>query len=494
MGQGNLTLDLLEYAQSAPTSPALLLPEREISYHQLNDLVWRLAQHLHDRGVRAGHVVGLTFADELALVVTLLAVTRLGATVFSIPPGSTQVQRLEMAAQARVTVLTTDRPTRFDAGVPFLQIDRSILSGLPRRVSPGILADSPAAPFLLITGSGSTGKSKLIPVTHAQASARVGMIAAFLQVTALDRVASLSTFDFSTSKFRLYVALSVGASYCLQVWDAANPVVSCLKRDITVMQLTVFHAEKILQDVPPEARSVLGAIRVFEINSSAVSDDLRERIKRFLSPNLYVRYGTNEVGPVCMAGPPEVFAVSGTVGRRLGGVQLQVVNQSLQPVPAGTIGLVRIRSPGQVNGYPDNEEATRQSFQDGWFMPNDLGKLGHDGQLVYYGRADHMMIMNGMNIFPAEIEQVLTGHADVRDAAAVPVRHKVHQDIPICAVALHPGADVTEQALLSYARERLGAHGPQRVLIFDQIPRNHDGKLIRAELNDLIVAVFRPAP
>ena len=96
------------------------------------------------------------------------------------------------------------------------------------------------------------------------------------------------------------------------------------------------------------------------------------------------------------------------------------------------------------------------------------------------------MIMNGINIYPAEIERVMTSHPEVLDAAAVPVRHMVHQDIPVCAVTLKPGAPTTGQDLLLWASEQLGAHRPHRVLVLEQIPRNHEGKLVRAELAALI--------
>jgi acyl-CoA synthetase (AMP-forming)/AMP-acid ligase II len=98
-----------------------------------------------------------------------------------------------------------------------------------------------------------------------------------------------------------------------------------------------------------------------------------------------------------------------------------------------------------------------------------------------------MMIMNGINIYPAEIEQVLNAHPDVRDAAAMPVHHPVHQDVPLCAVALNPGARTSEVDLLEWARVRLGPRGPRRVLVLDSIPRNHDGKLVCAELREQIV-------
>ncbi len=480
--QRNITADLVRHAQATPDAPALLLPDREISYLEVNDLTWRFAQHLWEQGVRAGHVVGMTFVEELTLVLTMLALTRLGATVLSIPRSATPIQRRDMAARARVAVLATDQPDRFDAGVPFLQIDRHALAGAPIQINPGILSETPSAPWLLIAGSGTTGRPKLIPVTHAQEAARSSMASSWLGIDPTDRISSLSHFDFAHPKHRLHEALRAGASYGLSAGVTIDPLLLSRQLSLTVLHITVFHAEKMLAGLPLNVTDALGTIRRLSIGASTVSDELRQRIRRSLCPNLLVRYASNETGPISVATSPGVYAISGTVGTPLPGVQVEIVDRSLQTLAAEVIGLIRIRSPGLIDGYID-DDATRQSFQDGWFLPGDLGKLTEDGQLIHYGRADDMMIMNGINIYPAEIEQVICSHPAVRDAAATPIKHKVHQDVPICAVALHPGADVSEQTLLSYARERLGSRGPHRVVILDQIPRNERGKLDRSGLS-----------
>ena len=487
MKQRNVTFDLIKHAEATPDAPALLLPDREISYFELNNLTWKCAQYLYEQGVRADHVVGLIFAEELALVLVMLAIIRLGATVFSIPRSATPIQRIDMAASAKIIVLLTDQPDRYDTGFPFLQVDWRGLSQAEVQIDPRILSEFPGSPCLLITGSGTTGQPKLIPVTHAQSRARSELISSCYKISPADRIAPLSHFDFVSSKFRLHEALISGASCGLQVWDSPNPILQCIKQAFTVVYAAVFHAEKMLAMLPQDSGNPLGAIRVFEVTSSMVTDDLRQRIKRSLCPNLYVRYATNEAGPVSITFPPEVYTVSGTVGKPLSGVRVQITDRSFNEVPADTIGLIRMKSPGLVDGYHDNVAASQQNFQDGWFLTGDLGKLTHDGQLIYCGRADHMMIMNGINIYPAEIEQVLTAHPAVHDAAAMPVKHKVHQEIPICAVTLHPQKAVSEHELLAYARERLGAHSPHLVLIVNRVPRNHQGKLIRAEMSRLIL-------
>ncbi len=485
--QRNITFDLIEHARVQPAAPALLLPGRTLSYRELDGLVWRCARHLHALGVRAGQVVALTFAEEIGLVLAMLAVSRLGASAYSIPRSASPSQRREMAAQARVKWLASDQPEAFDAGVAALRLERRAVEAGPGEDDSSLLAPVPAAPWLLITGSGSTGRPKLIPVSHAQGRARSELGARALGLTPADRVAALSHFDFSTSKFRLHEALWAGAACALGPWpDAAAVLQRCASDRLSVLYGTVFHAENLIASLPEDRRDALPMLRAFELTASTVSDELRRRIRKTLTPQLHVRYGINEAGPVTMAGPPAVHEVAGTVGRALAGVEIRVVDRRGQALPPATVGLVEIRTPALVDGYLDDEPATRANFRDGWFRPGDLGRLTPEGQLIFCGRADHLMIMNGINIYPAEIEQLMSSHAGVADVAVIPVRHRIHQDIPVCAVTLRAGSTWSEQDLLDHARSRLGARGPHRVLVFDRIPRNHEGKLLRADLLRLI--------
>jgi acyl-coenzyme A synthetase/AMP-(fatty) acid ligase len=380
----------------------------------------------------------------------------------------------------------TDRPGQFDSGLPEIQIDLQSLKNVSIPINKDILVANPITPWLLVIGSSTTGKPLLIPVTHAQENARSSMSRDWLGITSDDRITSLSHLDFTAPKHRLHEVLWAGASFGLFDRDTENPIQMCPQRSFTVLHATVWHVESMLATLPPDAANALDSLRILSMGASSVSDDLRQRIRRHLCSNLLVRYATNETGPIAIAGPSEVFAVSGTVGRPAPGVLIQIVDSSSQPVSIGTIGFIRVRSPGLIDGYFHDENTTRQRFKDNWFLPGDLGKLTQDGHLIYWGRADHMMIMGGINIYPAEIEEVLTGHPAVRDAAAMPVKNTILQDIPVCAVVLYSGADISEQSLLTYARERLGVQSPDRVAIIEKIPRNERGKLIRAELMEQI--------
>lgn len=477
----NITFDLCRHARITPDAPALLLRDRDVSYRDLDDLVWRVAQHLHDCGVRPGHVIALLFAREFTLIATMLAVTRLGATVFSVPRSTTHFQRRSMMVAAGVTILATDHPGDTGCTLPSLRVDLRTLHKEPARVDERILASEPAAPWLIITGSGSTGEPKRMAVPHEQANARSALAFSWLALTPDDRVVTLSHPEFTAPKHRLLEVLRAGASFGIFPDRNERPLACCERHRISVLHATVFHVESILADTPGP-RHPARALRLLSIGASVVAPGLRERIRRDLGVKLLVRYASNEAGPIAVAVAPAVHDVPGTVGKPLDGVELEIVDDTMRPLETGATGLIRLKSPCLIDGYLDNEDANREFFRDGWFLPGDLGRMTPDGQLIHFGRADQMMIFNGINICPAEIEAVLCSHPCVRDAAAMPLESRIHQDVPVCAICLQDGQPLPMRELEIYAAERLGFKAPRKIIQVDRIPRNESGKLIRAEL------------
>ncbi|HWS75198.1 MAG TPA: AMP-binding protein, partial [Quisquiliibacterium sp.] len=434
---------------------------------------------------------------ELALLATMLGVARIGATVFSLPRGMPALLRKQMIDEARVSVLACDTKDASadatDAAPAPLRVDIAALAASRSPIDESVRAAAPAAPWLLISGSGSTGRSKLIPVTHPLFVARMRPALAEYDRGEQDRIASLIHLDHASAKGRCLDVLFTGGS--LVLFDRASTDVAELCRGfgVTVLFASVLHVEALLRALPEDASHALGSLRILYVGSSTVSDALRQRIARRLTPNLYVRYGTNESGLISLATPEHIARTPGTVGVPVPGVEVQIVDAGGRPCAAGEIGRVRVRGAGVFKGYADDPEATRRCFEDGWFVPGDLAKFTADGELVYCGRADHMMIMDGINVYPAEIERVLCDHPAVRDAAAVPLRSEIHQDIPVCAVALRDGALAAEAELRAFAVARLGARAPRRVVVLDRIPRNELGKLVRSQLGRSLQAAFGDA-
>ena len=471
------------WADSKPNSTAVVLPDHTVTFSQLDDMVWKTATHLYRQEFRQGDIIALSYRDELALLVATLACARIGATSLTVPPDYPITQQLSMLSSARANFLIYDnQPPKIDLeGIAFFPLSRSAVLEL-QDINVEVRDARPTALCIINYGSGTTGRAKLIPYTHEFLEQRCSRSSRGYEVTESDCVATQIHLNYWSAKVRLLAALGSGNRIALVNDSGKDPISTVIDYGVTVLTSTVFHIEQICQALPEQSTPVWDHLNCLDLTSSTVSESLRRRITQSVSRNLYVSYGCNECGNISVATPDEIFTYPGTVGRLLAETHLEIVDSSDLPIAAGTPGLIRVKTPSLAGQYLADQEATSAAYREGWFYPGDLGLITEDNQLVYLGRTDDMMIMNGINIYPTEIEHVLTGCPGVAGAAALAIRNEVSQDIPVCAVTLESTARTSEYHLLNYAREQLGAHSPRRIVILQNIPRNELGKPLRDEL------------
>ncbi len=124
------------------------------------------------------------------------------------------------------------------------------------------------------------------------------------------------------------------------------------------------------------------------------------------------------------------------VGFPAPGVTVEIVDSQGSVKSGGQIGQARVKKPDAPQNYLNEPAASTSSFRDGWFYPGDLLSCPKDAPLIFHGRADDLMILSGINILPAAIEDALEGHPDVKEAAAYAVKSRIHGEIPVAAVVL----------------------------------------------------------
>ena len=151
--------------------------------------------------------------------------------------------------------------------------------------------------------------------------------------------------------------------------------------------------------------------------------------------------------------------------------------------PSSEVGEIICRSPQIMLGYWNQPEATGKAVRSGWFHSGDAGYLDRDGYLYIYDRVKDMIISGGENIYPAEVENALFSHPAVADVAVIGVPDDKWGEAVKAVVVRKPGAEVTPEALMVYARERIAGYKvPRSVDFVDALPRNPTGKILKREL------------
>ena len=472
---------LRSHAADARKPAALVAPAGPVSYAELVGRVERCAAWLVREGCTPSIPVGVSVVDETDCLVAVLALLDLGIPQVGLPTGMPGPMRLALARRLAIGRIVVDDPGHALAGTP-----ASVLvpddARNPAGIAPMPLEADPDAPALYASSSGTTGIPKVLALSQRVIAWRAWQVAHVQSYAPDERVlVPMSTQEYPGKSMRLYTLLPGGTAVMWPGRAATPPPVPsyCVAMRATTLQLTVLQARALAKDgggerLPASTRVFLGASRMPSGLPAAFESRVGGRV--------FNRYGTTEIGIVSTMYPDGDDGTPDSVGRPSAGVEIEIVDLAGRPLPPGEPGEIRLRCERMVERYVDDPVATSRHFVDGWFYPHDVAMLTPEGVLRYLGRKDDLMMLNGINIFPAEIERVLEDHPAVRSAAAFPIASATYGDIPAAAVELNGTMATDAPSLARYARERLGVRAPRRVVIVDTLPRNAAGKVVKREL------------
>jgi long-chain acyl-CoA synthetase len=234
------------------------------------------------------------------------------------------------------------------------------------------------------------------------------------------------------------------------------------------------------------------SLQVFVYGASPISEEVLARSVQVFGCKFWQAYGLTETTGAVVNLPPDDHDVSDANRHRLRscglpgpGVELRIVGPDGETdVPTGEVGEIWIRSRQVMKGYWHMPEETAKSITpDGWFKSGDAGYLDADGYLYIHDRVKDMIVSGGENVYPAEVENVLMAHPAIADVAVIGVPDERWGETAKAIVVKAPGADVTEQEIIDFARERLARFKcPSSVEWIDALPRNPSGKILKKDL------------
>ncbi len=212
-----------------------------------------------------------------------------------------------------------------------------------------------------------------------------------------------------------------------------------------------------------------------------------EKFTQVFGADIYEGYGLTETSPVATFNHVGTTPRPGTVGQPLWGVDIAIANPDLQDsielLPTGELGEVVIRGHLLMKGYLNRPDDTAKAIVDGWFRSGDLGTLDDDRYLTIVDRTKDMILRNGYNVYPREVEEVLAKHPDVAMCAVFGVAHDTHGQEIKAAVVLVAGASVTADELVAFTKEQVAAYKyPRSIEVLEVLPLGPSGKVLKREL------------
>jgi acyl-CoA synthetase (AMP-forming)/AMP-acid ligase II len=464
--------DLLEaVAAEHPDNVAFVFGDTRLTFAQWYNRALRMARGLARRGVGAGDVVVLTLPTGVDFAVSYSAVLLLGAIATGINTrlGVNEVTGI-LARSGAVAIIEGDgADVRVSAGFGGVRVQAGELAEAPPlRSRPRVAATDPA---IIVWTSGTTGAPKGAWFDHVGLAAAVpcsGLLSA-----PFDR--RLMPIPFAHAGFMTRVwdqlAFAMMSVITPVPWTVVSMLDSLQAERVTVGQGVPAQWEKLLGLVAGRTR--LPDLRVIGTGSTRVPAELVHGLREQFDCPVLVRYASSEV-PIITGtrpqDPPEIL--ERTVGRGQDGVAIQVLDESRQPVPAGAVGRVATKSPFRMRGYWRDPDQTAAAFTpDGWLVSSDLGALDADGNLSLVGRASEVYIRGGYNVYPLEVENVLTAHPSVLAAAVVGIEAPVIGEIGVAYVVPVPGQEPDLDALRTWCAKHIADYkAPDRLQLVSELP------------------------
>ncbi|MGO1501510.1 MAG: class I adenylate-forming enzyme family protein [Marinobacter sp.] len=505
--------EILENTASRwPDSPSITDEGRTFTWGETADRCRRIANAMAQRGIKAGDRVAYLGFNSHRLFEMFYAPALIGAILVPINFRLSQREMIECLEDSEPRVLVADgdhleQALALATACPSVEIiiNASDLPALENQLSYEVLisetsAEPPTGQFgggddtlvLFFTG-GTTGRSKGVMLTHGNLLANTRGTIPLYELVERERYLLVAPMFHTAAGSRVYTAVTLGTHTILLPRFEVEEVMATIERyHINGMQLVPTMFQMIL-DHPKIAEFDLSSLNMVGYGAAPMPVALLQRaIERFPNIRFCQAYGMTEASPVLTTlGPDEHVISEGdvsklhTVGRPTPYVDIKIVDAMGRSLPQGETGEIAARGPNVMKGYWRAPEQTAEALRDGWYHTGDSGYFDADGYVVLAGRIKDMIVSGGENVYPIEIENVLSHYPAVGECAVIGVPHKVWGEAVHAVVRLrNDSPQVTEAELIQYCRERIAHYKcPVGITFRDEpMPMSGVNKVLKTEL------------
>ncbi|MGZ4460545.1 MAG: long-chain-fatty-acid--CoA ligase [Nocardioidaceae bacterium] len=490
-----------ELAGTRTDHPALVGAARTVTYGELWRRTTRLANALRDLGVGENGRVAYLDLNNPEFFEVMLGAARIGAAIAPLNYRLTPAELGQIVDDAGAAVLVVGAPF-----APALDTIRAAAPGLTTVLQVGeeyeafVAGGSEADPgrasrpddvVLQLYTSGTTGLPKGVMITNANCSALNEVAAAWMVDEDSVNLVAMPLFHIGGSGWANVGLARGGTDVLVPMVDPAGLIETIERQRVT----NAFLVPAVLQmmcAVPGADDRDYSSLRSIAYGASPITSTALTRALEVFRAPLFQVYGLTESSGAITelsstdhdpGGPRQHLMRS--AGKAYPWVELKAVDPATgEDCKAGQVGEIRIRSVQNSPGYWNKPEETRATFDaDGWLHTGDAGYLDEDGYVFLTDRIKDMIVTGGENVYPIEVENVLSGHPDVADVAVIGVPDPKWGETVKAVVVRRAGSTLTADELVDWSRDKIaGFKRPHSVDFVDELPRNPSGKLLKRVL------------
>lgn len=469
-------LDLFDFSlKNRRETVALEFQDQTYTFGELDSRSNRVAHLLLSNGFNAGDRLCIYLPNCVEMIDLYLACAKCGIIFvpINILYRDREISHILRDAEPRGIVsdasIATEKPVWRRSDVA-----RYVAAQKDTRPSAHLTDDTPIG---IIYTSGTTGTSKGAVLSHNNFAANANNLLSCWQITENDRLL------LALPLFHVH-----GLGNGLHCWLASGCRMKLLERfayqtapdEFLKFRPTLFFGvptiyARLLAFDRETAREIGSFMRLFVSGSAPLPAKVLEDFKKLFGHTILERYGMSET-LMNISNPYVGERRAGTVGIPLPGVSVKLLNERGRPVNGGETGEIYLRGPNVFAGYWNREDATRDSFLNGFFRTGDLATRSADGYYTLCGRKSDLIISGGFNIYPREIEEFLQMQSEIAEAAVIGIPDELRGEIPVAFIVASSSFDPV--SIERRCRENLASFKvPRRFVLLERLPRNALGKV-----------------
>ena len=493
-------------ARRNPAGIAIVDDDGQLTFKELDDAAHAVANGLLAKGVKGGDGVALLIRNHRWFLIALYGAARVGARMILLNSefSGPQIKEVSEREGAKVIIYDDEYASAVSAAEPPLGKLRALdknpdKPGEPSESDDETLAELVArstrqpAPKatkhakIIILTSGTTGTPKGANRSTPPSLAPIGGILSHVPFKA-GEVTSLPAPMFHALGFlHATIAMMLGSTLVLRRrFKPATVLEDIEKNKVTAMVVVPVMLSRILDHLEKmETKPDLSSLRIIFVSGSQLGAELAQRAMKDIGPVVYNLYGSTEIAFASIARPQDLRKNPATVGPVVKGVKVKLYDENGKEVAKGEVGRIFVGNTFPFEGYTGGGH---KQIIDGLMSSGDVGYFDEHGLLYVSGRDDEMIVCGGENVFPAEVEDLISGHPEVVEATALGVEDKEWGHRLRAFVVKADGAAIDEDAIKNYVKDNLARYKvPREVIFLDELPRNPTGKILKRELRDLAV-------
>lgn len=487
-------------ARRTPDAVAIIDDDGEMTFKELDDAANAVANGLLDIGVKGGDGLALLIRNHRWFLVAVYGAAKVGVKLILLNSefSGPQIKEVSEREGAKLIIFDDEYTKAVSAAEPELGRLRALPTN-PDNDEPSESADQTLADLIsnntsapppkasshskiIILTSGTTGTPKGANRSSPPSLAPIGGILSHVPFKS-GEVTSLPAPMFHALGFlHATIAMMLGSTLVLRrKFKPATVLADIEEHGVTAMVVVPVMLSRVLDQLDKtDPKPNLSSLRIVFVSGSQLGAELATRGMKDLGPVIYNLYGSTEIAFATIARPQDLKKNPNTVGPVVKGVKVKLFDENGKEVAKGEVGRIFVGNTFPFEGYTGGGG---KAIIDGLMSSGDVGYFDEDGLLYVSGRDDEMIVCGGENVFPAEVEDLISGHPEVVEATALGVEDEDWGHRLRAFVVKTEGATVDEDAIKLYVKENLARYKvPREVVFLDELPRNPTGKILKREL------------